>query len=162
MLYHIPALVAAVEVAQRYIRDRKLPSSAVQTIEATCSWAQANGINKITAEHVSKAISIQRNINIAQIDQDESNKLMKLEENIKSKVVGQDEAVTAISEALRRARADIRNPNKPIGSFLFIGPTGVGKTYLAKIVGEEYFGSQDAIIRLDMSEYQEISSINKF
>ena len=157
-----PALVAAVEVAQRYIRDRKLPSSAVQTIEATCSWAQANGINKITAEHVSKAISIQRNINIAQIDQDESNKLMKLEENIKSKVVGQDEAVTAISEALRRARADIRNPNKPIGSFLFIGPTGVGKTYLAKVVGEEYFGSQDTIIRLDMSEYQEVSSINKF
>jgi len=157
-----PALVAAVEISQRYIRDRKLPSSAVQTIETTCSWAQANGINKITAEHVSKAISIQRNINIAEIDQDESNKLMKLEENIKSKVVGQDEAVTAISEALRRARADIRNPNKPIGSFLFIGPTGVGKTYLAKTVGEEYFGSQDPIIRLDMSEYQEISSINKF
>jgi len=157
-----PALVAAVEVSQRYIRDRKLPSSSVQTIEATCSWAQANGINKITAEHVSKAISIQRNINIAEIDQDESNKLMKLEENIKSKVVGQDEAITAISEALRRARADIRNPNKPIGSFLFIGPTGVGKTYLAKIVGEEYFGLQDPIIRLDMSEYQEISSINKF
>ncbi len=157
-----PALVAAVEISQRYIRDRKLPSSAVQAIETTCSWAQANGINKITAEHVSKAISIQRNINIAEIDQDESNKLMKLEENIKSKVVGQDEAVTAISEALRRARADIRNPNKPIGSFLFIGPTGVGKTYLAKTVGEEYFGSQDPIIRLDMSEYQEISSINKF
>ncbi|MGI6484503.1 MAG: AAA family ATPase [Candidatus Dojkabacteria bacterium] len=157
-----PALFAAVEVSQRYIRDRKLPSSAVQTIEATCSWAQANGINKITAEHVSKAISIQRNINIAEIDQDESNKLMKLEENIKNKIVGQDEAVTAISEALRRARADIRNPNKPIGSFLFIGPTGVGKTYLAKVVGEEYFGSQDTIIRLDMSEYQEVSSINKF
>ncbi len=157
-----PALVAAVEISQRYIRDRKLPSSAVQTIETTCSWAQANGINKITAEHVSKAISIQRNINIAEIDQDESNKLIKLEENIKNKIVGQDEAVTAISEALRRARADIRNPNKPIGSFLFIGPTGVGKTYLAKTVGEEYFGSQDTIIRLDMSEYQEVSSINKF
>lgn len=157
-----PALVTAVEVSQRYIRDRKLPSSAVQAIEATCSWAQANGINKITDEHVSKAISIQKNINISEIDQEESNKLMKLEENIKNKVVGQDEAVTAISEALRRARADIRNPNKPIGSFLFIGPTGVGKTYLAKIVGEEYFGSQDTIIRLDMSEYQEVASINKF
>jgi len=157
-----PALVSSVEISQRYIKERKLPSSAVQTIEATCSWAQANGIQKITSEHVSKAISLQKNINITEINQEESNKLIKLEENIKNRVVGQDEAVTVISEALRRARADIRNPNKPIGSFLFIGPTGVGKTYLAKVVGEEYFGAEDTIIRLDMSEYQEISSINKF
>lgn len=158
----IPALVAAVEISQRYIKDRKLPSSAVQTIEATCAWAQANGVQKITAEHVSKSISLQKSINITEIDQEESNRMIKLEENIKSRVVGQDEAVIAICEALRRARADIRNPNKPIGSFLFIGPTGVGKTYLAKVVGEEYFGAEDNIIRLDMSEYQEIASINKF
>lgn len=156
-----PALVSAVELAQRYIKERKLPSSAVQTIEATCSWAQANGIQKITAEHVAKAISLQKNINITEVDQEESNKMMKLEENIKQRVVGQDEAIIAISEALRRARADIRNPNKPIGSFLFVGPTGVGKTYLAKVVAEEYFG-QDDMIRLDMSEYQEVSSINRF
>lgn len=156
-----PALVSAVELAQRYIKERKLPSSAVQTIEATCSWAQANGIQKITSEHVSKAISLQKNINITEIDQDESNKMMKLEENIKQRVVGQDEAVIAISEALRRARADIRNPNKPIGSFLFVGPTGVGKTHIAKVVAEEYFGKGD-IIRVDMSEYQEVSSINRF
>jgi len=156
-----PALVSAVELAQRYIKERKLPSSAVQTIEATCSWAQANGIQKITSEHVSKTISLQKNINITEIDQDESNKMMKLEENIKQRVVGQDEAVIAISEALRRARADIRNPNKPIGSFLFVGPTGVGKTYIAKVVAEEYFGRDD-MIRVDMSEYQEVSSINRF
>lgn len=156
-----PALVSAVELAQRYIKDRKLPSSAVQTIEATCSWAQANGIQKITSEHVSKSISLQKNINITEIDQDESNKMMKLEENIKQRVVGQDEAIIAISEALRRARADIRNPNKPIGSFLFVGPTGVGKTHIAKVVAEEYFGKGD-LIRVDMSEYQEVSSINRF
>ena len=87
---------------------------------------------------------------------------MKLEENIKRKVVGQDEAVLAISEALRRARTDIRNPNKPIGVFMFMGPTGVSKTHLAKAVGEEYFGSKDNLIRVDMSEYQEISSIQRF
>jgi len=156
-----PALVSAVELSQRYIKERKLPSSAVQIIEATCSWAQANGIQKITSEHVSKTISLQRNINITEIDQDESNKMMKLEENIKNRVVGQDEGITAVSEALRRARADIRDPNKPIGSFLFAGPTGVGKTYLAKVVAEEYFGKGD-MIRVDMSEYQEISSINRF
>lgn len=158
----IPALVVAVEVSQRYIKDRRLPSSAVQTIETTCSWAQANGVQKITAEHVLKSISLQKSINITEIDQEESNRMIKLEENIKNRVVGQDEAVIAICESLRRARADIRNPNKPIGSFLFIGPTGVGKTYLAKVVGEEYFGTQDNIIRLDMSEYQETSSISKF
>jgi ATP-dependent Clp protease ATP-binding subunit ClpC len=157
-----PALVASVDLAQRYVKERKLPSSAVQTIEATCSWAQSNGIEKITAEHVSKAISLQKNINITEIDQEESNRLMKLEENIKQRVIGQDEAVMAITEALRRARTDIRNPNKPIGVFLFIGPTGVGKTHLAKVVGEEFFGMQENIIRLDMSEYQEIQSINKF
>jgi len=157
-----PALVASVELAQRYIRDRKLPSSAVQTIEATCSWAQSNNIPKITSEHVSKAISIQKNINITEIDQEESNRLRKLEENIKARIVGQDEAVIAITEALRRARTDIRNPDKPMGSFLFIGPTGVGKTYLAKVVGEEFFGNKQDIIRVDMSEYQEISSIDKF
>jgi ATP-dependent Clp protease ATP-binding subunit ClpA len=157
-----PALVASVELAQRYIRDRKLPSSAVQTIEATCAWAQSNNIQKITSEHVSKAISIQKNINITEIDQEESNRLRKLEENIKARVVGQDEAVIAITEALRRARTDIRNPEKPIGSFLFIGPTGVGKTYLAKVVGEEFFGNKQDIVRVDMSEYQEISSIEKF
>lgn len=157
-----PALVATVELAQRYVRDRKLPSSAVQTIEATCAWAQSNGIQKITSEHVSKAISIQKNINIAQIDQEESNKLRKLEENIRARVVGQDEAVTAITEALRRARTDVRNPNKPIGTFLFIGPTGVGKTYLAKVVGEEFFENNQDIIRVDMSEYQDVRSIDKF
>ena len=157
-----PALVAAVELAQRYVRDRKLPSSAVQTIEATCSWAQSNNIQKITSEHVSKAISIQKNINITDIDQEESNKLRKLEENIKAKVVGQDEAVIAITEALRRARTDIRNPEKPIGAFLFLGPTGVGKTYLAKVVGEEFFGNKQDIVRVDMSEYQDVSSIDKF
>jgi ATP-dependent Clp protease ATP-binding subunit ClpA len=157
-----PALVAAVDISQRYIKDRKLPSSAVQTIEATCAWAQNNGIQKITAEHVSKAISLQKGINITAIDQEESNRLMKLEENIRNRVVGQDEAVIAISEALRRARADIRNPNRPIGTFLFMGPTGVGKTYLAKVVAEEFFGGKDNMIRLDMSEYQEVSSIEKF
>ena len=157
-----PALVASVELAQRYIRDKKLPSSAVQTIEATCAWAQSNNIQKITSEHVSKAISIQKNINITEIDQEESNRLRKLEENIKARVVGQDEAVIAITEALRRARTDIRNPEKPIGSFLFIGPTGVGKTYLAKVVGEEFFGNKQDIVRVDMSEYQEVSSIEKF
>lgn len=157
-----PALFSAVELSQRYIKERKLPSSAVQTIEGTCSWAQSNGIEKITSEHVSKSISIQKNINITSIDQEESNRLLKLEENIKKRVIGQEEAVKAVTEALRRARTDVRNPEKPIGVFLFVGPTGVGKTHLAKVVGEEFFGRKEDIVRLDMSEYQEIESIQRF
>ncbi|MFA7654774.1 MAG: ATP-dependent Clp protease ATP-binding subunit [Candidatus Dojkabacteria bacterium] len=157
-----PALFASVEFSQRYIRERKLPSSAVQTIEAACAWAQSSDIKILTAEHISKYISLQKNINVTTIDQEESNKLLKLEENIKNKVIGQEEAVIAIAEALRRARVDIRNPEKPIGVFLFVGPTGVGKTHLAKVVGEEYFGGKDTIVRIDMSEYQEIQSIQRF
>jgi ATP-dependent Clp protease ATP-binding subunit ClpA len=157
-----PALFASVILAQRYVKERKLPSSAVQTIESACAWAQSNEIKKLTAEHVSKSISIQKNINVAAIDQEESNRLIKLEDNIKSRVIGQDEAISAVAEALRRARTDIRNPDKPIGVFLFVGPTGVGKTHLAKIVGEEFFGIEENIVRVDMSEYQEIESIQKF
>jgi ATP-dependent Clp protease ATP-binding subunit ClpA len=161
-LITFPALFASVALSQRYIKERKLPSSAVQTIEATCAWAQSNDIQKVTPEHVTKYLSLQKNINITSIDEEESNKLVKLEENIKNKVIGQEEAVNAVSEALRRARADIRNPEKPIGVFLFVGPTGVGKTHLAKTVGEEYFDSKDTIIRVDMSEYQDIESIQRF
>ncbi len=157
-----PALISAVELAHRYIKERKLPSSAVQTIESACSWAQANNIEKLTAEHVAKSVSIQKKINITPITADETTKLMKLEENIRKKVIGQDEAISAIVDALRRARADIRSPNKPIGVYLFMGPTGVGKTHISKVVCEEFFGEEHKMIRLDMSEYQEIDSIDKF
>ncbi|MBP5204383.1 ATP-dependent Clp protease ATP-binding subunit [bacterium] len=157
-----PALTAAVDLAQRYIKERKLPSSAVQTIETTCAWAQANGVKTITAEHVAQAISIQKDINVTSITEDESNKLMKLEDNIRARVIGQDEAVNAVSEALRRARTDVRNPDRPIAVFLFIGPTGVGKTELAKVTGEEFFGTKNNLIRVDMSEYKEIDSVQKF
>jgi ATP-dependent Clp protease ATP-binding subunit ClpA len=157
-----PALISAVELAHRYIKDRKLPSSAVQTIEAACSWAQANNIDLLTAEHVAKSVSIQRGINVTAISTEETTDLMKLEENIRKRVIGQDEAVFAIVDALRRSRADIRSPNKPIGTYLFMGPTGVGKTHISKVVCEEFFGKEQKMIRVDMSEYQEISSIEKF
>jgi ATP-dependent Clp protease ATP-binding subunit ClpC len=157
-----PALFTAVELSQRYITERKLPSSAVETIESTCAWAQSNNIQKITSEHVAKTVSMKTNISVGPIDQEESDKLIKLEENVKSRVIGQDEAIVALTESLRRARADVSDSSKPIGVFLFVGPTGVGKTHLSKVIGEEYFGKEETIIRLDMSEYQEIQSIEKF
>jgi len=157
-----PALVTTVELAKRYNNDRRLPSSAVQLLESTCAWAQTNNINILTKEHVSKTLSTQKNIPVADISPDESTKLIKLEEDLQKKVIGQEEAVKKVSETLRRSRTDIRNPNKPIGVFLFIGPTGVGKTHLAKTISEEFFNDKEGIIRIDMSEYQEINSIQKF
>ncbi len=158
----IPALLVAIELAQRYIHNRKLPDSAVNVLEATCSWAQTNNINRITGEHVAKVVSIQHGIPVQSIDAEEATKLMKLEETIKNRVIGQEQAVHLIVEALKRSRTDIRDPNKPIGSFLFLGPTGVGKTYLAKVIAREYFDRGEDIVRIDMSEYQELSSISKF
>jgi ATP-dependent Clp protease ATP-binding subunit ClpC len=157
-----PALISAVELAHRYIKERKLPSSAVQTIEGACSWAQANNIKVLTAEHVAKAVSIQKKINITSISTEETTNLMKLEENIKKRVIGQEEAISAVVDALRRARTDIRSPNKPIGTYLFMGPTGVGKTHISKVVCDEFFGKDHKMIRVDMSEYQEVESIDKF
>jgi ATP-dependent Clp protease ATP-binding subunit ClpC len=86
-------------------------------------------------------------------------KLLQLEEHLHTRVVGQEEAVKAVSQAMRRARADMRSGNRPIANFLFLGPTGVGKTELAKALAGEYFGSESMMIRLDMSEYQTPSSI---
>jgi ATP-dependent Clp protease ATP-binding subunit ClpA len=157
-----PALISAVELAHRYIKERKLPSSAVQTIESACSWAQANNIKILTAEHVAKSVSVQKKINVTTISTEETTNLMKLEENIKKRVVGQEEAISAIVDALRRARTDIRSPHKPIGAYLFMGPTGVGKTHISKVVCDEFFGEEHKMIRVDMSEYQEVESIEKF
>ena len=156
------ALISAVELAQRYNRERKLPSSSVQLIEQACSWAQTSGVSILTGEHVSKVLSNQKGIPIGSVNPQESTHLMKLEENMKKKIIGQEEAIQALVEALRRAQADIRNPNKPIGTFLFMGPTGVGKTHISKVLAEEYFGSSSDMIRIDMSEYKDISSVDKF
>lgn len=158
----IPALIASTELAQRYIHNRKLPDSAVNIIESTCSWAQTNNINRITTEHVAKVVSIQYGIPVQSIDAEEATKLMKLEETVKNRVIGQNKAVHLIVETLKRSRTDVRDPNKPIGAFLFLGPTGVGKTHLSRVIAQEYFDHGEDIVRVDMSEYQEISSISKF
>jgi ATP-dependent Clp protease ATP-binding subunit ClpC len=92
---------------------------------------------------------------LQRMEQKETEKLLKMEEELKGKVIGQDEAVIAISKALRRSRADLKDPRRPIGSFIFLGPTGVGKTFLAQTLAEFMFGDRDALIQIDMSEYME-------
>lgn len=96
-----------------------------------------------------------------QVSSDETERLIKMEETLHQRVIGQEEAVVAISRAIRRARVGLKNPNRPIASFIFSGPTGVGKSELAKTLASYYFGSEDAMVRLDMSEFMERHTVSK-
>ena len=156
-----PAIFAAVELAQRYIYNRKLPDSAVSTIESSCAQLRDSDEKTLLPKHIAATISAQTEIPVEDVTTEEATKLLDLENKMKARVIGQDEAVHLVVEALKRARTGIRDPKKPIGSFLFLGPTGVGKTHLSKIVGDEYFGESHKIIRLDMSEFKNVSSISR-
>jgi ATP-dependent Clp protease ATP-binding subunit ClpC len=109
----------------------------------------------VTADDMMHIISKVTGVPLQRMEQAETEKLLKMEEELKVKVIGQDEAVIAISKALRRSRADLKDPRRPIGSFIFLGPTGVGKTFLAQQLAEFMFGDRDALIQIDMSEYME-------
>jgi len=109
----------------------------------------------VTADDMMHIISKVTGVPLQRMEQEETQKLLKMEGDLKQRVIGQDEAVTAISKALRRSRADLKDPKRPIGSFVFLGPTGVGKTYLARTLAEFMFGDSDALIQIDMSEYME-------
>ncbi|MDI3417377.1 ATP-dependent Clp protease ATP-binding subunit [Streptomyces sp. B-S-A12] len=113
------------------------------------------GVVSVTAKDIADVVSRRTGIPVAQLTASEKERLLKLEEEMHSRIVGQDEAVTAVSEAVRRNRAGMGDPNRPVGSFLFLGPTGVGKTELAKTLAELLFGDEDRMIRFDMSEFQE-------
>src|ERR1700682_1820240 len=109
----------------------------------------------VTADDMMHIISKVTGVPLQRMEQAETEKLLKMEEELKGKVIGQDEAVTVVSKALRRSRADLKDPRRPIGSFIFLGPTGVGKTFLAQQLAEFMFGDRDALIQIDMSEYME-------
>ena len=111
--------------------------------------------------HVAEVVSRQTKIPVSRLEKDETRRLQKLEKNLHERVVGQDEAVEAVSRAVRRGRVGLKDPNRPIGSFLFLGPTGVGKTELSKTLAEAVFGSEKNMIRVDMSEYMEKQSVSK-
>src|SRR5256885_6153758 len=109
----------------------------------------------VTGDDMMHIVSKVTGVPLQRMEQKETEKLLKMEEELRHKVVGQDEAVVAISKALRRSRADLKDPRRPIGSFIFLGPTGVGKTFLAQTLAEFMFGDRDALIQIDMSEYME-------
>ena len=109
----------------------------------------------VTGDDMMHIISKVTGVPLQRMEQKETQKLLRMEAELRQRVIGQDEAVTAISKALRRSRADLKDPERPIGSFVFLGPTGVGKTFLARTLAEFMFGDADALIQIDMSEYME-------
>ena len=126
-------------------------------------WEKSNDRSghAVTESDIADIVTQWTGIPVSRLMEEESDKLMKLEELLKSKVIGQDRAIEAISKAIRRGRIGLKNPNRPIGSFIFIGPTGVGKTELTKALADVMFGDPGAMVRLDMSEYMEKHSVSK-
>ena len=131
--------------------------------EVTEQWKKDNEANKpvVTEEDVAEVISTMTGVPVTKLTEGESERLLKLEDTLHARVIGQSDAVTAISKAIRRARVGLKAPNRPIGSFIFSGPTGVGKTELAKALAEAMFGSEDNMVRVDMSEFMEKHSTAK-
>ena len=131
--------------------------------EVTDKWKAENEVNKATvqAEDVAQVIAMMTGVPVTKLTEGESERLMRLEDTLHERVIGQHDAIVAISKAIRRARVGLKSPNRPIGSFIFCGPTGVGKTELAKALAEAMFGSEDNMIRVDMSEFMEKHSTAK-
>ncbi|MFF5367641.1 ATP-dependent Clp protease ATP-binding subunit [Streptomyces sp. NPDC013187] len=219
--YTDEALIAAVELSDRYLTDRRLPDKAIDLIDqagarvrlrartkgtdvralereleqltrdkdqavADEQYEQATRLRdrivelkqRITdaggdsevdegqdlvvgAESIAEVVSRQTGIPVSSLTQEEKDRLLGLEEHLHERVVGQDEAVRVVSDAVLRSRAGLAAPDRPIGSFLFLGPTGVGKTELARALAEALFGSEDRMVRLDMSEYQERHTVSR-
>lgn len=153
--------------AQRYEDAAKLRDEERRLQEylerATEEWSK--NLDKVrpvvNEDHVAKVVSMITGIPVTKVSQSEAEKLRSMDKEIKSKVIGQDTAIDKITKAIKRNRVGIKNQKKPIGSFMFLGPTGVGKTHLAKMLAESIFGSPEALIRVDMSEYMEKHSVSK-
>ncbi len=157
------AIESAVKLSDRYMHEQFLPYKALTLLEEVAVFARkTNGANSlISGNDVASLISEKISMPVAQITESESERLLKLEEIIHQRMVDQEEAVSAVANSLRRARAELREQTRPIVNLLFLGPTGVGKTELAKTIAEVYFGNEENMIRLDMSEYQAADSVNR-
>jgi|UniRef100_A0A7C3YZJ2 ATP-dependent Clp protease ATP-binding subunit ClpC len=124
-------------------------------------WEKSGNFPVVTPEDIAQVTSMWTGIPLSRIEESESQRLLKMEEELKKRIVGQDEAISVIARAIRRSRAGVKDPRRPIGSFIFLGPTGVGKTELARVLARFLFGHEDALIRLDMSEYMEKFNVSR-
>ena len=155
-----PSLLKTVALSEKLIHERVLPDKAIDVLGRAAIFVRDK--NKyLVAEEIASAVSEMTNVPVTSITGDESQKLLKIEDEMKKRVIGQNQAIVQIGNALRRARVGIRNEDKPIASFLFVGTTGVGKTETAKTLADVYFGDKKAMIRIDMSEYQQQDSIDR-
>lgn len=144
------------------IRDEQ-KQLQTQLDEEQAKWNEnkSNSSGQVTAEDIAKIVSDWTGIPVVSLTQEESERLLKMEEILHNRVIGQDEAVKAVSKAIRRGRVGLKDPKRPVGSFIFLGPTGVGKTELSKALAQAMFGDENAMLRLDMSEYMEKHTVSK-
>lgn len=154
------AMYAIVGLSKRYLGVRGgFPGKAIEVLDDVILRARQNGISIVREEHVREIISVRSRVNVRAADSQERERLLKLEDTMHQRIIGQGSAVKAVVSALKRARLDLSDRKRPVGTFLFLGPTGVGKTQTAKVLAAEYFGSVDALIRLDMNEYSHENSV---
>ena len=164
VIYTDEAIEACVRMSERYITDRCLPDKAIDAMDEAGSKVRLKNPKRtanVTAEDVAEVISKMTGIPSGRVAENEGTRLMRMRDVLKKRIIGQDEAIEKVVRAIQRNRAGIKDPGKPIGTFLFFGPTGVGKTQLAKSLAEYLFDSEDNMIRLDMSEYMEKFNVSR-
>lgn len=161
VFFTYPAILESVTSAQRYFVSEPLYDSASDLLIESVAKARLEGRNTIVAQDVLSLVKKKTGIAAGAVSDVERKKLLELESLLHERVIGQHEAIRAIADALRRARSGINNPSRPLGSFLFLGPTGVGKTETTKALGEIFFGQDTKILRIDMSEYNTPDAVNR-
>ena len=156
------AIKAAVELSERYISGRFLPDKAIELIDRAAARVRNQAQKKtVESKDIAEIVNESTGIPVKQLTENEEQKLLKMRERLHKQVIAQDEAVDTVSNTILRARVGLRDPNRPIGSFLFTGPSGVGKTHLAKSLAEHLFNNDNAMIRIDMSEYMEKHNVSR-
>lgn len=165
--YSDEAIEACVRLTDRYITDKSLPDKAIDALDEAGSMIRLNLTkdkrtgNIVDAEDIATVVSKMTGIPVNKVAESEGNRIMKMKGRLQSRIIGQDDAIEKVVRAIQRNRAGLKDPNRPIGTFLFFGPTGVGKTRLAKCLAEYLFDSQENMIRIDMSEYMEKFTVSR-
>lgn len=165
--YSDEAIEACVRLTDRYITDKSLPDKAIDALDEAGSMIRLNLTkdkrtgNIVDAEDIATVVSKMTGIPVNKVAESEGNRIMKMKGRLQSRIVGQDDAIEKVVRAIQRNRAGLKDPNRPIGTFLFFGPTGVGKTQLAKCLAEYLFDSQENMVRIDMSEYMEKFTVSR-